>query len=103
AESKKKSWFSNLFSWMKRKPAPPKALPLNAVGRVFVFNADQKYAVIESGGASSLAPGTPLAVLADGNIKARLVVSSQSRPPFLIADWRSGHPQKDDPVYIVQE
>jgi len=102
AEPEKTSWFGGLFGWMKREPAPPKARPLNAVGRIFVFNAEKKYAVIESPGAATLPPGTALAVVQDGNLVARLEVSPQLRPPFLIADLKTGKAQKGDAVYIIE-
>lgn len=100
APPKKNSWFSKILFWRKNEPDSPKALPMSAVGRIFLFNAEQKYAVIESSSAASLTPGTPLVIVKDGSILARLEVSPQSRPPFLAADLKSGKPQKNDLVYL---
>jgi len=97
---KKSSWLSKIMFWKKNEPDAPKALAMNAVGRIFLFNAEQKYAVIESGSAAALVPGTPLIVVKDGSVLARLEVSPQSRPPFLAADLKFGKPQKNDLVYL---
>lgn len=97
----KRSWLGKiLFFWKKEEPRVPKALPMNSIGRIYLFDPERKYAVIESGSAASLSPGTPLVVVKDGSILARLEVSPQSRPPFVVADLKFGKPSKNDLVYI---
>lgn len=102
-ETAKKSWIPNPFAWLKRKPQTPRAMPVNPVGRIFVYNAVGKYAVVESGGVGTLPPGTLLATIKDGVITSQLKVSAQSRAPFLIADQYFGKPEKDDKVFVIDE
>jgi len=77
-----------------RAKDPEPEVFLRPAGTVIKVDPHQHFAVFESG--FRFRPEQPVFAVRDGRRVARLVVHSQSRPPFYVADILEGLPAVDD-------
>jgi hypothetical protein len=72
-----------------------------SLGRIALVNNAQEFVLVEIGTAPVPESGTPLRSYSNAEPSAELVVSSQHRRPFMIADIISGMPRVGDSVVVL--
>jgi len=115
--SKKPAPFSAVFGKLWPHPAPagtkkeaktkkegkPKKTPVArapvVVGTIAVVNREDRFVLIDATAYSAASPGDSLTCLSSAKEVSTVRVSSERRPPFLIADIVAGKPQVGDRVF----
>lgn len=83
----------------KPEDVPGATLPTR-VGRIVMVDAAHRFALLDAGTARNLAPRAELIALRDRKTAATLVLTAESRPPFLAAEITSGMPVVGDSVFL---
>jgi len=83
----------------KSEEIPGATLPAQ-VGRIVMVDAVHGFALIDTGSAARLPPQASLLVLRDRQSVATLVLTAESRPPYLAAEIASGQPVVGDVVFL---
>lgn len=81
------------------KKEVPKAQPAHLIGTVKLVNKEEKFVLVDTLSASSVATGDNLLCIMDERQTASLKMTSLRNPPFLIADITDGTPAVGDRVY----
>ena len=79
---------------------PTQSAPVLLVGTIALVNADSGFVLIDQGQQASPTTGALLKTYSGPNESAVLVASDVRKRPFIIADIKSGTPQKGDRVYF---
>jgi hypothetical protein len=89
-----------LLDWIfPPKKEVPKAQPAQLIGTVKLVNKEEKFVLIDTLTASSVATGDHLLCIMDERQTGSLKMTSLRNPPFLIADITDGTPAVGDRVY----
>lgn len=83
----------------KVEDVPGATLPTR-VGRIVMVDAAHRFALLDASTARNLAPRAELIALRDRRTAATLVLTAESRPPFLAAEITSGMPAVGDSVFL---
>lgn len=79
---------------------PPQSAPVLLVGTIALVNSDSGFVLIDQGQQAAPTSGALLKTYSGPAESAVLVASDVRKRPFIIADIKSGSPQKGDRVYI---
>ena len=85
--------------WKKKPPVPEATLPA-WVGRVVMVDADNRFALLDTGAPAQIAPGTKLLAFREQRRTATLTATADSRPPYMAADIAEGLPSTGDQVAL---
>ncbi len=85
---------------IKKKPGVPEATLPAWVGRIVMVDPVNRFALVDTGAPSQLAPGTKLLSFRDQSRTALLAATTESRPPFLAVDITDGLPSTGDQVAL---
>ena len=85
--------------WKKKPPVPEATLPA-WVGRVVMVDADNRFALVDTGAPAQIAPGTKLLAFREQRRTATLSATADNRPPYMAADITEGLPSTDDQVAL---
>lgn len=100
------SWLPKLgggWSWfglVKKKPDAPEATLPTWIGRVVMVDAENRFALVDTGAPLRLAPGQKLLAFRDKQRTALLETTGEMRPPFLAVQLVDGTPALDDQVAV---
>lgn len=87
-----------------RKPTATAQAPQTArvlfVGTIALVNSDSGFVLIDQGQQAAPTAGALLKTFSDSSESSVLVASDVRKRPFIIADIKSGTPQKGDRVFI---
>ena len=84
----------------KQSPEPAAPRPVY-VGMISLVNADSGFVLIDGGLLPSPPPGLALRSFTNGAMSAELASSEVRKRPFVIADIKTGAPQKGDRVFTA--
>ena len=93
-------WSDGWFGLVKKKPAAPEATLPTWVGRVVMVDADNGFALVDTGAPLRLPPGRKLLAFRDKQRTAVLETTGESRPPFLAVQILEGIPSQRDQVAV---
>lgn len=83
----------------KKQEAPEATLP-TWLGRVVMVDAVHRFALVDTGGPLRLEPGSRVLSFREQSRTASLVVTPESKPPFLALDISEGMPAAGDQVAL---
>ena len=90
----------NWFGLVKKKPEAPEATLPAWLGRVVMVDAENKFALVDTGAPMRLPPGKKLLAFRDKQRTALLETTGETRPPFLAVQMIEGIPSLDDQVAV---
>lgn len=93
-------WAEGWFGLVKKKPEAPEATLPAWMGRVVMVDAENRFALIDTGAPMKLQPGQKLLAFRDKQRTALLETTSESRPPYLAVQLLEGMPALDDQVAL---
>lgn len=93
-------WAEGWFGLVKKKPEAPEATLPTWMGRVVMIDAENQFALVDTGAPMKLQPGQRLLAFRDKQRTAVLETTSESRPPFLAVQLLEGMPALDDQVAL---
>lgn len=91
-------WGGGWFGLVKTKPAAPEATLPTWVGRVVMVDAENRFALVDTGAPLKLPPGHKLLAFRDQRRTALLETTGEIRPPFLAVQMLEGMPALNDQV-----
>lgn len=90
----------NWFGLVKKKPEAPEATLPTWIGRVVMVDAENKFALVDTGAPMRLPAGRRLLAFRDKQRTALLETTSETRPPFLAVQILEGMPSLNDQVAV---
>lgn len=90
----------NWFGLVKRKPEAPEATLPTWIGRVVMVDAENRFALIDTGAPLRLPPGQRLLAFREKQQTAVLETTGEMHPPFLAVQLADGTPAIDDQVAV---
>lgn len=90
----------NWFGLVKKKPEAPEATLPTWIGRVVMVDAENKFALVDSGAPLRLPPGKKLLAFREKQRTALLETTDETRPPFLAVQIVEGMPSLEDQVAV---
>ena len=88
------------FGLVKRKPEAPEATLPTWIGRVVMVDAENRFALIDTGAPVRLPPGQRLLAFREKQQTAVLETTGEMHPPFLAVQLTEGTPALDDQVAV---
>jgi hypothetical protein len=93
-------WAEGWFGLVKKKPEAPEATLPTWMGRVVMVDAENRFALVDTGAPLKLPPGQKLLAFREKLRTAVLETTSEMRPPFLAVKLIEGVPALDDQVAL---
>ena len=93
-------WGGSWFGLVKKKPEAPEATLPAWIGRVVMVDADNRFALVDTGVPMHLPPGKRLLAFRDKQRTAVLETTGEMRPPFLAVQIIEDLPAIDDQVAL---
>jgi hypothetical protein len=93
-------WAEGWFGLVKKKPEAPEATLPTWMGRVVMVDAENHFALVDTGAPLKLPPGQKLLAFREKLRTAVLETTSEMRPPFLAVKLIEGVPALDDQVAL---
>ena len=93
-------WADGWFGLVKKKPEAPEATLPTWMGRVVMVDAENRFALVDTGAPIKLSPGQKLLAFREKQRTAVLETTSEIRPPFLAVKLIDGTPALDDQVAL---
>jgi len=93
-------WAEGWFGLVKKKPEAPEATLPTWMGRVVMVDAENRFALVDTGAPLKLPPGQKLLAFREKLRTAILETTSEIRPPFLAVKLVEGVPALDDQVAL---
>ena len=90
----------NWFGLVKKKPEAPEATLPTWIGRVVMVDAENKFALVDTGAPIRLPAGKKLLAFRDKQRTALLETTAETRPPFLAVQFAEGAPAIGDQVAL---
>lgn len=90
----------NWFGLVKKKPEAPEATLPAWIGRVVMVDAENKFALVDTGAPIRLPAGKKLLAFRDKQRTALLETTGETRPPFVAVEMVEGMPSLDDQVAV---
>jgi hypothetical protein len=90
----------NWFGLVKKKPEAPEATLPTWIGRVVMVDAENKFALVDTGAPIRLPAGKKLLAFRDKQRTALLETTGETRPPFVAVEMVEGMPSLDDQVAV---
>jgi len=94
------NWAEGWFGLVKKKPEAPEATLPTWMGRVVMVDAENRFALVDTGAPLKLPPGQKLLAFREKSRTASLETTSENRPPFLAVKLVEGVPALDDQVAL---
>jgi len=93
-------WADGWFGLVKKKPEAPEATLPTWMGRVVMVDAENRFALVDTGAPIKLPAGQKLLAFREKQRTAVLETTSEIRPPFLAVKLIDGTPTLDDQVAL---
>jgi len=93
-------WADGWFGLVKKKPEAPEATLPTWMGRVVMVDAENRFALVDTGAPIKLPAGQKLLAFREKQRTAVLETTSEIRPPFLAVKLIDGIPALDDQVAL---
>jgi len=93
-------WAESWFGLVKKKPEAPEATLPTWMGRVVMVDAENRFALVDTGAPLKLPAGQKLLAFREKLRTAVLETTSEMRPPFLAVKLIEGVPALDDQVAL---
>jgi hypothetical protein len=93
-------WAEGWFGLVKKKPEAPEATLPTWMGRVVMVDAENRFALVDTGAPLKLPAGQKLLAFREKLRTAVLETTSEMRPPFLAVKLIEGVPALDDQVAL---
>jgi len=93
-------WADGWFGLVKKKPEAPEATLPTWMGRVVMVDAENRFALVDTGAPIKLPAGQKLLAFREKQRTAVLETTSEIRPPFLAVKLIDGTPALDDQVAL---
>ena len=93
-------WAEGWFGLVKKKPEAPEATLPTWMGRVVMVDAENRFALVDTGAPLKLPPGQKMLAFREKLRTAVLETTSEMRPPFLAVKLIEGVPALDDQVAL---
>lgn len=93
-------WGGGWFGLVKKKPEAPEATLPTWIGRVVMVDADNRFALVDTGAPMRLPPGRRLLAFREKQRTAVLETTGEMHPPFLAVQFIEGTPGRDDQVAV---
>ena len=93
-------WGDGWFGLAKKKPEAPEATLPTWIGRVVMVDAENKFALVDTGAPVRLPAGKRLLAFRDKQRTALLEATGETRPPFLAVQMMEGMPALNDQVAV---
>lgn len=93
-------WGDGWFGLVKKKPEAPEATLPTWIGRVVMVDAENRFALIDTGAPMRLPAGQKLLAFREKLRTAVLETTDDIRPPFLAVQLVEGTPSVDDQVAV---
>lgn len=93
-------WAEGWFGLVKRKPEAPEATLPTWMGRVVMVDAENRFALVDTGAPIKLPEGRRLLAFREKQRTAVLETTTEIRPPFLAVKLIDGIPALDDQVAL---
>lgn len=90
----------NWFGLVKKKPEAPEATLPAWIGRIVMVDAENSFALIDTGAPMRLPPGRKLLAFRDKQRTAVLETTGEMRPPFLAVQIVEDLPALNDQVAV---
>ncbi len=81
-----------------REPEIPEATLPSWIGRVIMLETEHRFVLVDVGAGAGPAPGTAAMAFRDKRRTAQLVVTEESRPPYVAMEVLEGGPALGDEV-----
>lgn len=93
-------WANGWLGLVKKKPEAPQATLPTWMGRVVMVDAENRFALVDTGAPIKLPAGQKLLAFREKQRTAVLETTSEIRPPFLAVKLIDGTPALDDQVAL---
>lgn len=90
----------NWFGLARKKPEAPEATLPTWIGRIVMVDAENRFALVDTGAPMRLAPGKKLLAFREKQRTASLEATAETRPPFLAVRFADGVPAIGDQVAL---
>lgn len=93
-------WGDGWFGLVQKKPEAPEATLPTWIGRVVMVDAENRFALVDTGAPMRLPAGRKLLAFREKARTATLETTDDIRPPFLAVQLLEGTPAVDDQVAV---